>query len=258
MGAARTIGVIGGMGPDATADFFAKLIAATRAARPSAAERDQDHLRVVIDSDPTVPDRTEAITGRGPSPAPRLASMARGLVGLGAEVLVMPCNAAHAFADAIVAAAPDVPFLDLIDTTVDATLARLPHVRSVGLLATDGTLAARLYHAAYERRGVQALEPAAQDQRAVMAAIGAIKGGTADEASRAAVRAAAERLAGAGAEAVIAACTEIPLLLREGEVRLAGAVVPVIASTDVLVERTVAVALAQDRRAPQRSPDVPR
>jgi aspartate racemase len=120
MSARKVVGVLGGMGPDATVDFFAKLVAATHG------DRDQDRLRILIDNDPTVPDRTAGIEGRGPSPAPHLAAMARGLVAQGAELLVMPCNSAHAFADAIAAAAAPVPFVDLIETTVAATRARLP------------------------------------------------------------------------------------------------------------------------------------
>lgn len=232
----RVVGVLGGMGPDATVDFFAKLVRAT------AAERDQDHLRIVIDNDPSVPDRTAAIEGRGDSPAPRLAAMARGLIAQGAEVLVMPCNAAHAFADAVRAAAGGVPFLDLIATTVAATRARLPAVRSVGLLATDGALAARLYQDAFAAVGVRAVVPGADDQRTVMAAIYAVKRGTADDAVRARLRSVAERLVAAGAEALVAACTEIPLLMAEGDVRAQGAVVPFVSSTDELVLRTVAVA----------------
>ncbi len=249
--ARRAVGVIGGMGPDATVDFFAKLVAASHAALGGAAARDQDHLRVLINNDPTVPDRNAAIAGSGPSPAPRLAAMARGLVAAGAELLVMPCNGAHAFAEAVREAAPEVPFLSLIDTTVDATLARLatlaclPELRAVGLLATDGTLAARLYHDAFERAEVRALAPAADDQRALMAAIYDLKSGRADDTTRAAVRAVTERLAAAGAAAVIAACTEVPLLIREGDVHVAGAALPLIASTDALVARTVREALGR-------------
>lgn len=232
----RVVGVLGGMGPDATVDFFGKLVRATKAAR------DQDHLRIVIDNDPTVPDRSAAIAGRGASPAPRLAAMTRGLVAQGAELLVMPCNAAHAFADAVREAAGEVPFLDLIETTVVATRARLPGVRAVGLLATDGALAARLYQDAYAAAGVRALVPGADDQRLVMAAIYAVKRGTVDDAVRSRLHAVAERLVAAGAEALIAACTEIPLLMAEGDVRSSGAPVPFVSSTDELVSRTVALA----------------
>ncbi|MDA0699803.1 MAG: amino acid racemase [bacterium] len=236
MSGRKVVGVLGGMGPDATVDFFARLVAATHAGR------DQDHLRILIDNDPTVPDRTAAIEGRGPSPAPRLAAMARGLVAQGADVLVMPCNSAHAFADAIVAAAAPVPFLDLIATTVRATRSRLPAVAAVGLLATDGTLAARLYHDAYAADAVRTLSPLGDDQRTVMDAIYAVKSGAVDDAVRARLRLVAERLAAGGAEAIVAGCTEIPLLLADGDVRVEGRSVPVVSSTDALVAATVALA----------------
>jgi aspartate racemase len=240
MSARRVVGVLGGMGPDATVDFFAKLVAATHA------ERDQDHLRILIDNDPTVPDRTAGIEGRGPSPAPHLAAMARGLVAQGAELLVMPCNSAHAFAAAIAAAAAPVPFLDLIETTVGATRRRLPDVGAVGLLATDGTLAARLYHAAYEADHVRVLAPLGDDQRTVMDAIYAVKRGAADDEVRARLRLVAGRLVAAGAEAVVAGCTEVPLLLADGDLVVEGRPVPVISSTDALVAATVARATAGD------------
>ena len=236
-----TIGVLGGMGPAATVDFFAKLVAATPA------ERDQDHLRILIDNDPSVPDRSAAVAGRGPSLGPRLATMARGLVAAGAQLLVMPCNTAHAYAQAITTAAPGTPFLSLIEVTVEATLARVPDAEAVALLATDGTLASRLYDDAFEARGVRVLLPDAHEQPRVMAAIAAVKRGAADASARAALRSVAERLAGAGAAAVVAGCTEVPLLLRDGDVRLGDASVPVIASTDALVARTVAAARAGAR-----------
>jgi aspartate racemase len=240
MSARKAVGVIGGMGPDATVDFFAKLVAATQGGR------DQDRLRILIDNDPTVPDRTAAIEGRGPSPAPHLAAMARGLVAQGAELLVMPCNSAHAFADAIVAAAAPVPFVDLIETTVAATRARLPAAGAIGLLATDGTLAARLYHDAYEAAGVRTIAPLGDDQRTVMDAIYAVKAGTVDDVVRARLRLVAERLAAAGAQAVVAGCTEVPLLLAEGDLVADGEAVPVISSTDALVAATVEAAVRPD------------
>src|SRR5262245_548985 len=94
----KTIGVIGGMGPAATADLFAKLIAATNA------KLDQDHLHILIDNNPRIPNRNDAIAGRGPSPAPHLAASARKLQDAGADFLVIACNTAHAFQPEIEAA----------------------------------------------------------------------------------------------------------------------------------------------------------
>src|SRR5262245_56844098 len=104
----KTIGVIGGMGPAATLAFFGKLLEATHA------ERDQDHLRVLIDNNPRVPDRNAAIAGRGPSPGPQLAESARGLELAGADFLVIACNTAHAFASEIEAAVA-IPLMSMID-----------------------------------------------------------------------------------------------------------------------------------------------
>ena len=240
----RAVGVLGGMGPEATADFFAKLVAATPV------EREADHLHVLIDSDPTVPDRTAAITGTGPSPAPRLAAMARGLVAAGAELLVMPCNTAHAFEAEIRAAVPGVPFLSLIDATADAVGAHAVGAegaspRTVGLLSTAGTLHASIYHDAFARRGVDVLAPDTEDQRTVTASIDAVKRGRATSAVREALRAVAERLVRAGAQVVVTACTELPLLLRDGDLEVDGERVPVISSTDALVARTIEAASAR-------------
>ncbi|MEJ2289679.1 MAG: aspartate/glutamate racemase family protein, partial [Deinococcales bacterium] len=82
-----TVGVLGGLGPEATLDFFAKVLARTPA------RTDQDHLHLLIDNDPGVPNRNDAVAGRGPSPGPRLATMARRLEAAGADFLVMVCNA---------------------------------------------------------------------------------------------------------------------------------------------------------------------
>ncbi len=237
--ARRTVGVMGGMGPEATADFFTKLVAATPV------ERDQDHLRVLIDNDPTVPDRTAAVEGTGPSPVPRLVAMAEGLVAAGAELLVMPCNTAHAFEAEIRAAVPEVPFVSLIEATVDAVAADTSAPRSVGLLATPGTIRSAIYHAAFARRGIAVLTPDADDQRTVTASIAAVKRGHATQVERTSLREVAERLAAAGAAAIVTACTELPLLLKDGDVVSNGVTVPVIASTDALVVRTIEAASAQ-------------
>uniref|UniRef100_UPI00286E9C40 aspartate/glutamate racemase family protein n=1 Tax=Sandarakinorhabdus sp. TaxID=1916663 RepID=UPI00286E9C40 len=106
----RTIGVVGGMGPAATADFLARLVAG------AGAVRDSDHPHVLVDSNPHVPDRNAALAG-GPSPGPVLAGMAQRLVASGAQVLAMPCNAAHGWADAV-RAVPGGQFVDMIDAAL--------------------------------------------------------------------------------------------------------------------------------------------
>ncbi len=237
-GPRRTVGVLGGLGPEATLDFFAKVIARTPA------ERDQEHLHLIIDNDPGVPNRNDAVAGRGPSPAPQLAAMARRLEAAGAEVLVMVCNAAHAFQDAIVDAV-EVPFVSIIDETVAATLARVPEARCVGVLAAEGALDAGLYQRAFGERGITALVPEGDDRARFMDLMYAIKGGDKGDAVAQGMVRLARGLREAGAEALVAGCTEVPLVLTEGALRGAGVGLPLVASTDALVEATVAIGLGE-------------
>ncbi len=222
----RTVGVLGGMGPAATLDFQARLLAATPA------ERDQDHLRVIVDCNPKVPDRNAAIVGDGPSPGPMLAEMARGLERAGADFLVMPCNTAHAFA-ADIRAAVAIPLISLIDETANVAAAAAPGGK-VGVLAVDGARAARLYETALAEQGVTPVILGADDQDRFMACISAIKAGDMGSSVRDEMAALARSLIAGGATIVVAACTEIPLVLAPGDLDA-----PLIDSTAVLVARTL-------------------
>lgn len=226
----RVIGVIGGMGPAATADLFSKLIAATPA------ERDQDHLHVLIDNNPRIPNRNDAIAGQGPSPGSQLAAGARRLQQAGADVLVMACNTAHAFQPDIEAAV-SIPFISMIDATTDAAMASAP--RRVGVLAADGCRRAGLYQRAFAARGVEALFLDDEAQGEFMQLVYRIKSGDTGEAVRKSMRAHGASLLACGAEVVAAACTEVPLALPAETL---GA--PLVDSSDALVKRVVAFALA--------------
>jgi aspartate racemase len=213
----RTIGVIGGMGPAATADFLGRLVAG------AAAARDTDHPRVLVDSNPQVPDRNVAARGLGPSPGPVLAAMARALVGQGAQMLAMPCNAAHGWAADIVAAV-DVPFVSMVDAALAEAQAHGPH--RIGVLAVGATAALGLYGPAL-----------IGDLAVVQPAVDAIKAGARGDDVRAALAGEAARLVAAGAEVIIAACTEVPLVLAAGDVA-----VPFVDSTAALARATLAAA----------------
>lgn len=219
----RPIGVIGGMGPAATVDFLDRLV------RAIPAEDDSAHPRVFVDMNPHVPSRNDALSGKGPSPAPALAAMARGLAAQGAEVLAMPCNAAHGWADAIRAATP-LPFVDMVEETAR----RAAGVRTVGLIAVRATCEARLYHAPLEATGASVLTPGADR---VAALVARVKAGDTGAGVRAEAAALAAELAARGAGIVIAACTEIPLVLADGDCP-----VPLLASTDVLVDAVLRAA----------------
>jgi len=229
-GLSRVVGVLGGMGPAATLEFQARLLAATPAAR------DQDHLRVIVDCNPKIPDRNAAIAGAGPSPGPVLAAMAKGLEAAGAAFLVMPCNTAHAFAGDI-RAAVTIPLISLIEAAADEA-ARVAPKAAVGVLAVDGTRAARLYETALAERGLSTLMLDADQQARFMACIYAIKAGDTGAAIRGEIGALARTLSARGARAVIAACTELPLVLGPADLD-----VPHIDSTAVLVAATLDHAL---------------
>ncbi len=144
----RRVGVLGGMGPDATVDFMAKVIAATPA------DKDQDHIPMLVDHDPTVPNRQDAILGDGEDPGPALAAMARRLEAAGADFLVIPCNTAYVFQDAITAAV-DIPLVSIIDVSIAEVAGKLPGARAVGLLATDGCLEAGMFQRGLQQQGMQ-------------------------------------------------------------------------------------------------------
>jgi aspartate racemase len=228
------VGVLGGMGPAATIDFMAKVLRHSQATR-GAGGREQDDVRLIVDSNPWVPDRNAAVAGTGPSPGPFLAQMARGLERAGADFLVMPCNAAHAFTADIVASTA-LPLVHLIRETAQVVQRGYPEARRVGVLAVSGTAEAHLYERALEPLGIAAIVPEDDARKAFMEGVWAIKAGDFDTGRRI-VRQSAQTLVDSGAQLVIAGCTEVPLVLGPDDLP-----VPLIDATDVLARRTVAYA----------------
>jgi aspartate racemase len=226
---AKTVGVIGGMGPAATVEFLARLVRATPAAR------DEDHLHVLVDCDPAIPSRTAAILEGGPSPAPRLCTIARGLELAGAQLLAMPCNTAHAYLDAI-RAAVEIPVLDMVSEAAARVV-----VGPVGLLATEAAVRSGLYEKAFHERGIRVLSPGAEDQEEVTRLIAAVKAGGTLKALRPRLQLVVSRLAREGARAVVIGCTEVSLLHD------AGSSLPGIDALDCLVEATVREARREER-----------
>jgi len=226
----RIVGVLGGMGPDATVDFMSKVIAAT------SAETDQDHAHMIVDHNPRVPDRQAAILGDGEGPGPVLAAMAARLESAGADFLVMPCNTAHVFRNSVTAAT-SIPFLSIIDATIAAIANQCPDAKAVGVLATDGCLRANVYQEALAEQGIEMILPDEQELGELMRLIERIKGGEQSAAVASNMAGLANALVGQGAQAVIAGCTEIPLVLNAAMID-----VPLICSTDILAEKTAAIA----------------
>lgn len=203
------LGVLGGMGPLASAEFMRRLTLLTPAAR------DQDHIPAVLWSDPRVPDRTAARIAGGEDPLPALLRGIRGLEAAGAGAIAIPCNTAHGWFEAM-QDATHLPILHIVDAAAEE-LARLGVARGpIGVMGTAGTLAMRLYQQRLEARGYACLvpEPAEMDTL-VTPAIAQVK---ANEVAAAytPLAEAATRLAARGAEAVVLGCTEIPLGIAAG------------------------------------------
>lgn len=226
----KIIGILGGMGPEATADLYMRIIRATHV------EKDQEHFRVIIDSNAKVPDRTPAILGTGPSPLPVMLETGLNLQRAGADFIIMPCNTAHYFHDRLQAGL-EIPVLHMIRLSAEDTRRRHPNVGKAGLLATDGTLASRLYHESYGDQGIEIVAPSDESQRDVMKAIYRhIKRGDLETGGKMLHRVAHE-LMDAGAEAVICGCTEVSLVLHDGDLT-----VPVVDPLQVLAEKAVELA----------------
>lgn len=219
----RILGVLGGMGPAASVAFLARVQALTPAAG------DEDHVRVIVDINPQVPNRHTQPEAAGQA----LGEMAQALKTAGAQVLAMPCNTAHAHADAIRAAG--LPFIDMVAETARAAAGT--GARRVGVLATPGGM--RLYAEALGAEGLGAeglamVAPSPAEQERFMQVVFAVKAGDVGPGQRAAMRDLAQALIAAGAEAVIGGCTEVPLLLDQADISA-----PLIDSAEVLAQACV-------------------
>ncbi len=210
----KTIGILGGMGPEATVDCFDKIIKNTPAAR------DQDHLRVVIDSNPSVPDRTAAIIGKGESPVPAMVAGCRALQRAGADFIIIPCVSAHVFL-AEVQQQIELPILSIFDAVTEAISRDHPEIKVAGLLGTTGTVSGGLFQKRLAQEDITTLVPDDAMQAKIMDAIYDIKNTkpsrTRSELTNDLVFAAENLILKKpqGAQGIIAGCTEIPLALKQ-------------------------------------------
>jgi aspartate racemase len=231
--AEKVIGVLGGMGPGATVSFYEKLVANTPASR------DQDHLRVVIDSNPKVPDRTAAILRQGESPLPMMAAGVEALALAGADFVVIPCVTAHGFLEEL-RRRTRLPLLSMLEVAADHIRRCHPLIGNVGLLATTGTIESGCFQETLRRAGVETLVPDEAGQRRVMSAIYDIKRSAARQMradARRQLRAVADGLVESGAGGIVLGCTEIPLVLGTADLT-----VPVFDVVLILARAAIAAA----------------
>jgi len=230
----KTAGVMGGMGPAATVDFMAKVISL------SDSGRDQDHVHMIVDQDPAVPNRQLAINSGNDDVSDSLTTMAKRLEDAGADFLVMVCNTAHVFLDGV-HASTSIPFINIIEESIREIDRLCPDSKSVGVMATDGCINTNVYQDAIENSGRTAIVPDKNEMKRLMEMIHAVKAGDHGVDVGKGMEDLAVALVDKGADVIIGGCTEIPIVF-DGD----GFPVPVIASTDVLAERTVALAKGRE------------
>ncbi len=212
----KTIGILGGMGPEATAHFFELIIKNTKA------EKDQEHIPIIIYNNPKIPPRTDAVFEKGPSPLPLLAEGARILSQAGADFIVIPCITAHYYYHDLVKE-EKIPVFSLLDETLFHVRKNLSSLNRIGLIASTGTIHSRLFHDTFAKEGIQVLNPLEQEQEQVMEAIfgtQGIKAGFTSGPAKKIILDVARSLIQRGAEAVIAGCTEIPLVLKQEDLSI--------------------------------------
>lgn len=200
----KTIGILGGMGPLATADLYRKIVENT------AASSDNEHVRVYMDSNARIPDRTAAILHGGADPVPQMADSVRKLTACGADCIIMPCNTAHYFLPRL-QPLTTVPFLSMPRAAAEACRERFPG-KTAGVLATRGTLETGIYDRALEAAGVPFLLPEEPEREILMQVIyDGVKQGAPLRSLEAAFRDVLAAMTCRGAGFFILGCTELPL-----------------------------------------------
>lgn len=240
------VGVVGGVGPAATVDFMRKVVQLTKATC------DQDHIKMLVEQNPQIPDRTAHLLADGEDPTIALLATSKRLEAGGADVIVIPCNTAHAFVERIESQL-NVPILNMLSEVKKHIQRGLPGVSRVGLLATSGTVASRVYHEAFADSGIALLVPDEPVQKKVMAAIygdTGVKAGYTSGRCSEDITAAIAHMMELGAQAVILGCTELPLIELTAETQSA---LPLVDPTNVLAASCIALALRGNQTEKQQT-----
>lgn len=230
----KTVGIIGGMGPEATVDLMQQVIAGTPA------NDDIDHIHMLVDNNPKIPSRIKAIIeGTGESPVPVLVAMAQGLETQGADFLVIPCNTAHHYYNEI-AASVSIPVLNIIEIAAKHSQQQQPDLTKVGLLASSALQKIKLYEPWFEQFGVEVAYPDAGGQQAVMDLICAVKANKQTAQQIEAYNLAAQQLAEQGVQCLMIACTELSVIADQLHTEL-----PVYDAPKLLAQAIIHTALNQ-------------
>lgn len=236
----RRVGVLGGMGVEATIALMQRVHAAT------AAEGDQDHAPMIVDMNPQVPSRIRhIITQDGPDPGPVLAQMAKRLEQAGAQVLAMPCNTAHLYASNIVQAV-NIPLLNMPRLACSEAACGMTRGDVVGVLASPATNRTGLFRNLLEDADLRSAFP--EDETEILASIRRIKKHGPSQADLTLLENEAATLVREGAARVIIGCTEFSLLSKQ--IRCP---VPVLDTLDVLANAIVVFSGVRAKRVTRQS-----
>ncbi|WP_368645582.1 aspartate/glutamate racemase family protein [Alkalibacterium putridalgicola] len=206
----RIIGILGGMGPEATASFFYKVIKETHVSK------DQDHFRTIIDSNPKIPDRTAAILNNGPSPVEEMVMTAKNLQAAGATVAVMPCVTAHYFYEAIQKEI-DIPLHHVLKGLNSYIDEEYPDVKKIGVLSTSATKETGLFQQYLKDKEIVYPNAFEQEKKVMQAIYGdnGIKQGNTGQEPKQLLLEVAERLIDEEqCELIVGGCTEVELVLK--------------------------------------------
>ena len=202
----RIVGILGGMGPEATVDLMQRII------RLTPAQDDIDHIRCIVDNNPKVPSRINAIIkGDGESPAPCMADMGKRLETFGADFLVIACNTAHYYYDAVQDAV-SIPVINLIDLVSNHLKTHFPQNKKVGILASPAVYMTGLYTKRFAQLGIQDIWPDQDAQESLINIIRQIKKGNTDSGIRKTYQKVSANLLKKGTEIAVIACTELSVL----------------------------------------------
>lgn len=207
----KIVGVVGGVGPEASNKFCEFLI------KYKKAKKDQDNLTFFHFCNPKIPDRTEFILGKGENPVPEIVKTCKILKEAGSDFLIIPCNTAHYFLPEVQANV-DLPIVDMTKLLVKRILEEYPPITKVGIIATTGSIHTEIYQNYFKSVGVETIIPSVEDQEnLVMRAIYGNDGIKAGKKilPRKKLMLIAHKLIEQGAEAIVMGCTEVPLVLRQ-------------------------------------------
>jgi len=221
----KVVGILGGMGPLATVDLFQKIVQQTEA------KTDNDHIHIIIDNNTKVPDRTASIINSGESPLNCLVTSAVKLEMMGADVIIMPCNTAHYFYDAIMPFI-QIPFINMIEETAKE-IKKNYKGRKVGLLSTEGTSKSGVYDKTLTEYGIDFIKPDERLQPYVTDIIYAVKKGDTNPDKEGLLKV-LESIKNKGAELFILGCTELPIAFQRMDIRE-----KYIDPTDILARRAI-------------------